>query len=103
MVESAILQFRIALVQTGVRSLKGARPIARKQPFAGSGSWRERYTGWALLFVLSASPSPTKAQVVDPDLWGTDDRVLAIAQSGNVIYLGGAFSRMGPNTAEAYP
>ena len=41
-------------------------------------------------FLLVASSA--RAQTIDPDLWGVDNRVFAVARSGNTLYVGGAFT-----------
>lgn len=43
-------------------------------------------------------PSFLQAQEIDSTMWITDGAVLAIARSGNTVYLGGSFSCIGPNT-----
>lgn len=50
-------------------------------------------------FLLVASSA--RAQTIDPDLWGVDNRVFAVARSGNTLYVGGAFRRVGPCTGGA--
>lgn len=50
-----------------------------------------------ILIVLFAAPA-ARAQWVDPNLWGTDGTVAAVARSGNTIYVGGFFTTVGPNT-----
>src|SRR5215472_11686619 len=37
------------------------------------------------------------AQAVDPNLWVTDGDVYATVPDGNTLYIGGHFSRVGPN------
>jgi trimeric autotransporter adhesin len=54
-----------------------------------------------LLLFLRATPAD--AQVVDSALWGTDGSVEAVARSGNSIYIGGAFSLVGPSTGGGVP
>ncbi|MBD0258957.1 MAG: hypothetical protein ICV83_24830, partial [Cytophagales bacterium] len=50
-----------------------------------------------LLFVLSLFPvSRVGAQARDTTLWDTDGYVSAIARTGNTIYVGGNFARVGP-------
>ena len=46
---------------------------------------------------------PATGQVVDPNLWGIDGTVAAIARSGNTLYVGGAFEQVGPNTGGGIP
>src|SRR5207302_305470 len=43
------------------------------------------------------------AQVVQPDFWGTDGEVTSIARVGNIIYLAGSFSNVGPTTGGGVP
>jgi len=50
---------------------------------------------YLLLFCLGL---PTRAQDLNPAMWGTNGKVSAIARSGNTLYLGGEFSYVGPNT-----
>lgn len=52
----------------------------------------------AIGFALMLASSSAWPQVVDRDLWGVDNTVLAIARLGNTLYLGGAFDRVGPCT-----
>ncbi|MEO5619205.1 MAG: hypothetical protein ABIS67_15655, partial [Candidatus Eisenbacteria bacterium] len=40
---------------------------------------------------------------MDRNLWGTNGNVLAFARSGNTLYIGGAFSQVGPNTGGGIP
>jgi len=46
---------------------------------------------WLLAHVASA-------QQLDSTMWVTDQSVLAIARSGNAVFLGGRFTHVGPNT-----
>ncbi|MDO1451230.1 PQQ-binding-like beta-propeller repeat protein [Rhodocytophaga aerolata] len=46
------------------------------------------------LFIFRA----LQAQELDTNLWETDGQVNTIVRNGNTIYLGGAFSYVGPNT-----
>jgi hypothetical protein len=54
------------------------------------------------LLVISWSSSAA-AQVPDGSLWGTDGLVDAIARSGDTIYIGGNFSKVGPCTGSGVP
>ena len=50
-----------------------------------------------LLFFAAALVAPTShAQSADASLWVTDGDVCSMAQSGNVMYIGGVFSTVGP-------
>jgi hypothetical protein len=52
----------------------------------------------------SLAPALASPQIVDPDLWGLGlANVTAIARSGNTLYVGGAFSHIGPNTGSGIP
>jgi hypothetical protein len=55
----------------------------------------------ATLVALSLAAGAARAQVVDPNMWGADGAVFAIAVEGNTIYLGGSFSGVSPNTGHA--
>ena len=57
-------------------------------------------TGIIILFLVVA---PAHAQVVQPDFWGTDGEVTSIARVGNIIYLAGSFSNVGPTTGGGVP
>jgi type IX secretion system substrate protein len=54
-------------------------------------------------FALSSGAAPLGAQVVDQNLWGVNGAVTAIALSGNTLYVGGAFSQVGPNSGGGVP
>lgn len=58
-----------------------------------------------LLFGVLLPARPTQAQTVDPNLWSVDPagRVTAIARSGNTLYIGGAFSSVGPTMGGGVP
>ena len=53
--------------------------------------------------LLLLGPSRATAQDVDPNLWGVDGRVFAIARSGNTVYIAGDFGRVGPNSGGGVP
>src|SRR5437764_221244 len=60
----------------------------------------------AALFLLLASPLAAQtpiSEVVDPDLWGVNGTVAAIARIGNTLYIGGQFSTVGPCTGGGVP
>ena len=56
----------------------------------------------ALLLILGCTQS-ARAQIVNPDFWGTDGTVTAIARSGNTVYLGGYFSSVHRMTGGGVP
>jgi hypothetical protein len=57
-----------------------------------------------LLVGLFLLPRPASAQVVNSNLWGINyANVTAMARSGNTLYVGGAFSQVGPNTGSGIP
>ncbi len=58
--------------------------------------------GGALLF-LALGTTPAATQAVDPNLWGTDGTVTAIARSGNTVYIGGAFTQVGASSGYGVP
>ena len=55
----------------------------------------------AAALILWAAPAAT--QVLDNDLWETNEPVLAIVQSGNMLYIGGEFTYVGPHTGSGVP
>jgi hypothetical protein len=55
------------------------------------------------LLAIGLCPVSVSAEVVDPNLWGTDGPVHAIVRSGNTIYIGGAFRSVRPNTGGGVP
>ncbi len=60
----------------------------------------------AMLWAVIASAmwaGTTSAQVIDPNLWGVDNRVLTLARSGNTLYVGGAFTSVGSQTGGGVP
>ena len=50
------------------------------------------------LIALGFAAPAARAQTVDPNTWGADGQVYAIATNGNTIYLGGSFGIVGSNT-----
>jgi hypothetical protein len=61
-----------------------------------------RYAALVVGLVTSAT-GPTRAQVVDPNLWVTDGTVYATVLDGNTLYIGGDFTYVGPNTGSWAP
>jgi len=53
---------------------------------------------WLILAILGCCSLPAVAQTIDTTLWATDGAVGAVVQSGDTIYIGGSFSRVGPAT-----
>lgn len=85
--------------------LSAARP---RRPCLVPGTNRgNRALGWACLLgivVPSLVPCPAFPQVVDSTLWGMGlANVTAMARSGSTLYVGGAFSHVGPNTGSGIP
>jgi hypothetical protein len=65
------------------------------------GRWWSRRAGWALALValgLTIGSVPARSQSINPDLWGVDNTVTALARAGNTLYVGGAFNWVGPCT-----
>ncbi|MEO6026722.1 MAG: T9SS type A sorting domain-containing protein [Candidatus Binatia bacterium] len=58
--------------------------------------------GIALLAAVFAASS-SWAQVIDPSLWGTNGGVSAVARIGSTLYIGGAFTAIGPCTGGGVP
>ncbi len=52
---------------------------------------------------LWLAPAVALAQSVDTTLWVTDGWVSSLARSGNTLYVGGSFTRLGPATGSAVP
>jgi hypothetical protein len=51
-----------------------------------------------------AIPAPAHAgEPIRPDLWVTDNVVVATVVSGNSLYIGGGFTQVGPNTGSGVP
>jgi len=59
--------------------------------------------GWAAVGLLLASPMVCAGTSAATELWGTDGTVTAVVRSGNTIFVGGAFSRVGPCTGSGVP
>ena len=57
----------------------------------------------AFAAALLMAPSPARSQVVEPEFWGTDADVHAVACSGNTVYIGGNFTSLGPCTGGGVP
>jgi len=79
-----------------------AQRFRRRRPTEST--WASPSVGafWAACVALACSLlalAPVAwGEWIDPDLWGTDGTVAAIARSGNTIYVGGFFTTVGPNT-----
>src|SRR6266487_3248657 len=69
---------------------------ASVQPFTPIRSWRLVLLALGSAAILAAPG--VFAQTVDPNLWGTNGTVTAIARTGNTVYIGGAFTWVGPIT-----
>jgi trimeric autotransporter adhesin len=50
------------------------------------------------LLVLLVWAAGATAQTVQQNLWATNGTVRTVVRNGNTIYLGGSFSKVGPNT-----
>ena len=55
------------------------------------------------LLASAVAVVPGVAQVVDSDLWGTNGTVTTLARLGDRLYIGGAFSAVGPSTGGGVP
>lgn len=72
-----------------------------------SSPWGSRaWPGGALALCLCAASlvvgvPRAYTQEIDSNLWGVDNTVTALARSGNTLYVGGAFRRVGPSTGGA--
>lgn len=58
---------------------------------------------WIATVLAVLAVAQAHAQVVQPDLWGTDGEVTSIARVENTLYLAGSFSNVGPATGGAVP
>jgi hypothetical protein len=56
-----------------------------------------------LLLARLAFPAGCFAQELDPANWVTDGKVNTVVKKGNRLYVGGAFTYLGPNTGYAVP
>lgn len=72
-------------------------------PMAALAPLRAHFATLVALAVLTAIPATTRAQVIDDRMPGTDGTVLALARSGNTLYLAGQFSAVGRCTGGGVP
>src|SRR5437867_1527497 len=79
------------------------QPAARGRPPVPKGRFAPSLGPLVLIGLLGCVTS--YAQTVDPNLWGADPdgTVLAIARSGNTIYMGGTFTHVAPLTGAGVP
>lgn len=78
--------------------------LARLASGASRRGARVRCASLATIVASCLAAAPATSQVVDPNLWGRGlANVTAIARSGNTLYVGGAFFRVGPNTGSGIP
>jgi trimeric autotransporter adhesin len=77
-------------------------PRQRRHPIAPLGRFRAaamiHHLARMAALLLALEPATALAQSIDQNLWGTDGTVTAIARSGNTLFIGGAFSWVGPST-----
>ena len=80
----------------------------RRREAPGIGACREgrlprcrAFVWWLGALGLTLGFSCAAAQTIDAELWGVDNTVAALARSGNTLYVGGAFRRVGPCTGGA--
>ncbi len=71
-----------------------ARSARRTSSFLGAG---------LSLVAAAALASGAAAQSLDLDLWGTNGSVYTMARSGDLLYIGGRFSTVGPCTGGGVP
>src|SRR5580765_8528935 len=64
---------------------------------------RALFSALAALSLLALAALPAASQTVRPDFPLTDGTVLAIAQVGNTVYIGGTFSYVGPASGACAP
>ena len=73
-----------------------------ERAYDGGAMRRTILLGTIFALALHAAASGS-AQVVDPNLPGTDGQVNAAVLSGNTLYLGGTFTRVGPAVGSGVP
>jgi hypothetical protein len=56
-----------------------------------------------LVVGMAMGPPHAASEVVQRNLWGADGNVVAVARSGNTLYIAGAFRSVGPNTGGGVP
>src|SRR5262245_24085734 len=80
---------------------------ARTGSVNGAMSVRARYRDgsltWVIPVVLAFWAVPAPAQIVDTTLWVTNGPVSVVVRDGSTIYIGGAFTLVGPATGGGVP
>jgi trimeric autotransporter adhesin len=64
---------------------------------------RMRSLAWGQFLVMCGWVGTGGAQSVDSNLWGTNGTVMCFARSGQTLYVGGAFSTVGPCSGGGVP
>src|SRR5689334_6532103 len=88
-------------------SASGGTPAARSW-MSGTQRWVSATLLRALVCLSGlgfcmALGSPARGQPIDENLWVTNGDVYAVARIGGTIYIGGAFSQVGPAAGGGVP